>query len=359
MAGKNMPDTKTFAQTVIHWQKQHGRHDLPWQNTRDAYHIWLSEIMLQQTQVATVIPYYRKFLERFPTASDLAQAEADAVMQHWSGLGYYSRARNLHKCAQLIDADYLGIFPKDPVLLETLPGVGRSTAAAIAVFSAGVKAAIMDGNVVRVFSRIFACSESMTDTQGKKKLWAMVEEQLPDTDIEVYTQGLMDLGAIICTRSRPQCGKCPFMGTCQAKLENRIDEFPVRKARKTIPVRHALFLVIQSDGHILLEKRPPNGIWGGLHALPECPIEKPLKSLQAIRKAIADRHPGQSATVNVTALAPFTHTFTHFRLEIIPCVITGQSWEITPENQQWVSRNKALTLGLPAPVRKIIENLED
>ncbi len=353
-----MPDTQTFSQTVIHWQKLHGRHDLPWQNTRDAYRIWLSEIMLQQTQVATVIPYYQKFLERFPTVIDLAQADTDEVMQYWSGLGYYSRARNLHKCAQLIASDHHGIFPSDPELLETLPGIGRSTAAAIAVFSAGKKAAIMDGNVVRVFSRIFARTESIADTQGKKKLWAMVEEQLPDTDIETYTQGLMDLGATICTRSRPQCGQCPFDGTCRARLENRIDEFPVKKAKKTIPTRHALLLVIQSGAGILLEKRPPSGIWGGLHSLPECPIDKKLKDMAEIRNAISQQYPELPAA-DCTALEAFTHTFTHFRLEITPCVLTCTQTDITAENRQWVSRDKALTMGLPAPVRKIIEELKD
>lgn len=353
-----MPDPQTFAQTVIHWQKQHGRHDLPWQNTRDAYRIWLSEIMLQQTQVATVIPYYQKFLKRFPTVADLARATSDEVMQYWSGLGYYSRARNLHKCAQIIASDYQGAFPKDPALLETLPGVGRSTAAAIAVFSAGVKAAIMDGNVIRVFSRIFARNESIMDTQGKKKLWAMVEEQLPDTDIEAYTQGLMDLGATICTRSNPQCGKCPFKDTCRAKRENRIEEFPIKKAKKTIPTRHTLLLVIKSGNSILLEKRPPNGIWGGLHSLPECPTEKPLKSKKSIQQAIAIQHPKQPTTPDFRVLETFTHTFTHFRLEITPCVLIDQAWNITDNNQQWVSKDKALTMGLPTPVRKIIEKLK-
>ncbi|MGE5622963.1 MAG: A/G-specific adenine glycosylase, partial [Bacillota bacterium] len=206
-----------FSAQVIRWQKQHGRHALPWQNTRDAYRIWLSEIMLQQTQVAAVIPYYQRFLERFPDVFVLAAAPAEEVMAYWSGLGYYSRARNLHRCAQRVVSEYGGVFPSDPVLLADLPGIGRSTAAAIAAFAYGARAAILDGNVKRVFCRVFGVDGFPGTKPVEDKLWRRAIALLPQDDIEAYTQGLMDLGATVCTRSSPSCEACPLAQRCVAR----------------------------------------------------------------------------------------------------------------------------------------------
>ena len=343
-----LPD---FAQTLITWQRQHGRHGLPWQDTRDAYPIWLSEIMLQQTQVTTVIPYYQRFLERFPTVADLADAGIDEVLHYWSGLGYYSRARNLHKCAQIIISEYRGFFPTKQEILETLPGIGRSTAAAIAVFAAGEKAAIMDGNVVRVLSRIFALTDTIADSAGKKRLWNLTESLLPDAGIESYTQGLMDLGATICTRSSPRCPLCPFTDICRAKKENRITELPLKKAKKSLPVRETIMPVILSGDHILLEKRPEKGIWGGLYALPECPVI-PGKAVEA---SVMQYMEGLGPILAYAPLNPFTHTFTHFRLNITPCLVKTRKPSKIAENQIWRRQDDALALGLPTPVRKLIE----
>lgn len=342
-----------FAQTLTAWQEQYGRHDLPWQNTRDAYRIWLSEIMLQQTQVATVIPYYQRFLDRFPTISELAEAELDEVLQYWSGLGYYSRARNLHRCAQTIVSEHCGFFPTKQNILETLPGIGRSTAAAIAVFSAGEKAAIMDGNVVRVLSRVFALTDSIADTAGKNHLWHFAETLLPDTKIESYTQGLMDLGATVCTRSNPQCPLCPFGNTCKARQENRIAELPVKKAKKPLPVRETIMLIVISDDQILLEKRPDKGIWGGLYSLPECSITEG----EPVEDTVW-RYARTFGSVNTCIpLRPFIHTFTHFRLNITPCIVKTEHPAILPaENRIWCGKEEALALGLPTPVRKLIES---
>ena len=349
----------SFASRLIAWQKHHGRHALPWQHTRDAYRIWLSEIMLQQTQVATVIPYYERFLEMFPDVSSLANAPLDAVMQCWSGLGYYSRARNLHKCARMVVDKYRGIFPSDPALLERLPGIGRSTAAAIAVFSSGARAAILDGNVVRVFARVFGVDDPVTDAAGKRRFWRMAVDLLPDSDIESYTQGLMDLGATVCTRGRPDCPNCPFSDTCIAFSEGRQDELPVKKAKKTVPVRHVVMLLVYADGRILLEKRPASGIWGGLYSLPEIAMETGIGIVPeddvAIRvKQVAVRWGDVQSMV---FLAPFVHVFTHFRLRITPCVVKLARMETAVRESAEVWQNAASieTVALPAAVRKLLD----
>ncbi|MEG2961082.1 MAG: A/G-specific adenine glycosylase, partial [Janthinobacterium sp.] len=242
----------TFSATVIAWQKQHGRHALPWQNTRDAYLIWLSEIMLQQTQVTAVLAYYARFLERFPTLRDLANAPVEDVMAQWSGLGYYTRARNLHKCAQRVVAEYDGVFPSDPLLLADLPGIGRSTAAAISAFSSGTRAAIMDGNVKRVFARTFGIDAYPGEKRVEEAMWRRAEALLPETGIEAYTQGLMDFGATLCTRSSPDCGRCPLQPRCVAYATGRTKDLPVRKPKKTSPEKHAVMLAIIDDGQVLL-----------------------------------------------------------------------------------------------------------
>jgi len=233
-----------FAEAIIAWQRTHGRHDLPWQRTRDPYAIWLSEIMLQQTQVATVIPYYRRFRERFPDISSLAQADINEVLRLWSGLGYYSRARNLHAAAKQIVERHGGVFPRRLADIEALPGIGRSTAAAIAGFAYGARAAILDGNVKRVLARHFAVEGYPGERAVEQKLWALAESLLPARDIEAYIQGSMDLGATICLSKRPHCNRCPVASTCAAYAQNRVHELPTPRPRKTLPTRETHMAVL-------------------------------------------------------------------------------------------------------------------
>jgi A/G-specific adenine glycosylase len=347
---------KTFAQILVDWQKRYGRHNLPWQNTHDPYRIWLSEVMLQQTQVSTVIPYYQRFLERFPTVQDLARADLDEVLQYWSGLGYYSRARHLHQCAQMVVSQYRGNFPTEPTALAELPGIGLSTAAAIAVFSAGKKAAILDGNVIRVLSRVFAVTEHAATAEGKKQFWQLAHTFLPDIDIESYTQGLMDLGATLCTRTNPRCLDCPFRGKCQAQRLDLIHSLPVKKVKRVIPLKETIMVAIQSKNLILLSKRPVKGIWGGLYSLPECPVMADSDIVKvATEKALT------FGEVKGSRLLPsFNHQFTHFRLKIIPVsVAVSLPFGNLPEGHLWAKREEALALGLPAPVRSLIVELMD
>ncbi|EEO28751.1 A/G-specific adenine glycosylase [Oxalobacter paraformigenes] len=351
------PDA-SFASILVAWQKKYGRHSLPWQNTRDAYRIWLSEIMLQQTQVSTVIPYYLRFLEFFPDVYSLAAASNDEVMKYWSGLGYYSRARNLHKCARIVVNEYGGIFPSDPESLEKLPGIGKSTAAAIAAFSAGAKAAILDGNVVRVFSRVFGIRDSITEKAGKNRFWELAYELLPETDIEAYTQGLMDLGATICVRSKPDCVKCPFSHCCVALSENRISELPVRKIKKASPLKKIIMLVLESRGQILLEKRPESGIWGGLYSLPEWETDVNLRKHKDEMASLKTHVSSFGEAVSVTFLEPFVHVFSHFRLQVTPCVVTlsRRNRAIAPDAYVWYDIMSVNEAPLPAPVRKLLND---
>lgn len=350
-----------FADTVIAWQKQHGRHALPWQNTRDAYRIWLSEIMLQQTQVSAVIPYYLRFLERFPDVITLAAAPVDDVMAHWSGLGYYTRARNLHRCAQRVVAEYAGIFPADPELLADLPGIGRSTAAAIAAFSHGVRAAILDGNVKRVFARVFGIEGYPGEKKIEQELWRRAEALLPTAGMAAYTQGLMDLGATVCTRSKPACPACPMAARCVAFNTLRTDALPVRKPKKTIPEKHAAMLLITHENQVLLEQRPGSGIWGGLLSLPEVggftPFvpaidSPPVLTEAAVLQAVAPV--GTPALIE--PLPGIIHVFTHFKLHITPYrVRLQQRLQLAAESTHvWVAVERLSLAPLPAPVKKLL-----
>ncbi len=350
------PDT-TFSTTLVTWQKQHGRHSLPWQNTRDAYKIWLSEIMLQQTQVTTVIPYYLRFLESFPDIFSLASASPDEIMPYWSGLGYYSRARNLHKCAKIIAHDYHGQFPSHPQLLAQLPGIGPSTAAAIAVFSSGVKAAILDGNVIRVLSRIFGITDSPAKKEGKNKLWQLAHALLPETELESYTQGLMDLGATICLRHNPDCLRCPFSKRCVALSENKIDALPAKKTGKKIPEKQIIMLVLHANRQILFEKRPESGIWGGLYSLPEKEYlinekNRPLTVIDDLRRIASSF--GDIVAMDFSE--PFVHMLSHLRLVITPCVIELSKQNIHPVDSTcfWYDLEKLDLAPIPAPVRKLL-----
>ncbi len=348
-----------FSVAVIRWQKQHGRHQLPWQRTRDAYRIWLSEIMLQQTQVATVIPYYARFLERFPDVSALAAAPVEDVMALWSGLGYYTRARNLHRCAQQIVAAHSGVFPADVEALASLPGIGRSTAAAISAFAYGTRAAILDGNVKRVFCRVFGVEGFPGSAPVEKQLWERAIALLPETDIESYTQGLMDLGATLCVRSRPNCAACPLRSRCVAHANDRTAELPARKPKKAVPEKSTVMLLVEHRDAILLEQRPPSGIWGGLLSLPE--LNRLLTSVpgKISKKTLASALAEFGELESFEMLTPFVHTFTHFRLTVTPLRVSlSRSFlQASQSSYQWLPKKKLSSAGLPAPVRKLLDSV--
>ncbi|MDR2219390.1 MAG: A/G-specific adenine glycosylase [Methylobacillus sp.] len=343
---------RDFAARLIAWQQIHGRHDLPWQNTHDPYAIWVSEIMLQQTQVSAVIPYYTRFMASFPDIAALAAAHEDAVLEHWSGLGYYSRARNLHAAAQYIIAQHEGRFPQQIEQIEALPGIGRSTAAAIACFAFGQRHAILDGNVKRVLARVFGIAGWPGQTVVEKRMWALAESLLPqEASITAYTQGIMDLGATLCTRSQPRCAACPFADACVAHVEQRISELPSPKPRKTIPEKRTVMLLLLSGDEILLEKRPPTGIWGGLWSLPEADETANLPEL-------ARQRFGCAKAELAPALPPFSHTFSHFRLEITPQPVWVEKTGMAEQGDRaWLAIEDALGAALPAPVRKLLKKL--
>ena len=314
----------SFAAKLIAWQRRHGRHDLPWQGTRDPYRIWLSEIMLQQTQVRAVIPYFNKFVDRFPSIAALARASEEDVLRLWSGLGYYARGRNLHKAAQEIHRNG---FPCTARSIAELPGVGRSTAAAIAVFAFGERAAILDGNVKRVLSRFSGVSKTQS-------LWELAERQLPRRGIERYTQALMDLGATVCTRN-PDCGRCPVQAPCVARKTGRTAELPAPRPRKALPLKKSTWYVYRSAGKVLLERRASSGIWGGLWCFPDRPV---LKSRVGRR------------------LAPIDHGFTHFRLRIQP--LLHEMKPCASAAGLWLDIEDALSAAIPTPVKKLLAALQ-
>jgi A/G-specific adenine glycosylase len=341
----------SFATKVARWQKMHGRHDLPWQNTRDAYRIWLSEIMLQQTQVATVIPYYWRFLKRFPDIKSLAAASLDDVLALWSGLGYYSRACNLHRAAQQIIAQHNGRFPRDFETVLALPGIGRSTAAAICVFASSARQAILDGNVKRLFARCFGIGGYPGDAKVSAKLWRTAEQQLPRRSVESYTQGLMDLGAAVCTRGKPRCTACPLAQVCVARRRGRISRLPAPRPRRKLPQRRTRMLVLLHAGQVLLEKRAPSGIWGGMWSLPEV---EPSANIAAL---CAQRYGAEVATREV--LPTIGHGFTHFKLDIEPqrLGVARVAPRAAAPGVMWLPLEDALGAAIPAPVRRILARL--
>ena len=349
-----------FSADLIAWQKQHGRHALPWQNTRDAYRIWLSEIMLQQTQVATVIPYYERFLQSFPTVADLANAPTSMVMEHWAGLGYYTRARNLHACAQRVVAEHGGQFPQDPALLADLPGIGRSTAAAIAAFAYGVRAAILDGNVKRVFARVFGIDQFPGTKAVEEQLWLRAEALLPEHEMQAYTQGLMDLGATLCTRSKPACEACPMRARCIALRDNRVDELPVRKPKKAIPQKFATMLVVVHDDQVLLLQRPSLGIWADLLSLPE--MDGHAANPTGFDRARAEVLLAPFGNIGqIRQLDAISHGFTHFKLEIQPWLVSLAKRHAfaSQVEHQWIRQSDAAKAALPAPIKKLLVGLDN
>ena len=350
-----------FAPALIAWQRRHGRHDLPWQRTRDAYRIWLSEIMLQQTQVTTVIPYYARFLERFPDIAALAAAPVDSVLELWAGLGYYARARNLHRCAQVVVAEHDGQFPRQPEVIAQLPGVGRSTAAAISAFAFGARAAILDGNVKRVLARCFGVDGFPGTAPNERRLWSLAESLLPSGEIEAYTQGLMDLGATLCTRAQPDCARCPLAALCVAQASGRQSELPAARPKKSVPERRVTYCLFSDGERVLLERRPPTGIWGGLLCLPELAGEAGKGGAEEASEEagqlaeFARRH--GCGLLSTRALPELKHSFTHFRLRIAPrlCQVERVTAAVGEPGWQWLAYADVATAALPAPIRVLLE----
>ncbi|MDP2135562.1 MAG: A/G-specific adenine glycosylase [Sulfuritalea sp.] len=347
---ESSPAAHGFAARLIDWHKRHGRHDLPWQNTTDPYRVWLSEVMLQQTQVATVIPYYLRFLERFPQLADLAAAPVAEVMALWSGLGYYARARNLHACAKAVMAQHGGRFPRDPDVIARLPGIGRSTANSIATFCFGAHAPILDGNVKRVLCRAFGIEGFPGSSAVEKRLWAIAAELMPARHGAIYNQAQMDLGASVCARGKPRCENCPLADLCVARASGRTAELPEAKPRRSLPQREATLLVLQEGSRVLLEIRPPSGIWGGLLSLPELPADTDAREW-------VERHHA-CRVIAVTPAPTLEHAFSHFRLRITPLRLRVKSGSAAMEpGCQWLELSATADAPLPAPIRRILDGI--
>ena len=336
-------DLVDFGKTVVAWQRRHGRHTLPWQDTRDPYRVWLSEIMLQQTQVVTVLGYYDRLLARWPRVTDLAAATLDEVLAMWAGLGYYSRARNLHACAKAVAELHGGEFPRTAAGLQTLPGIGRSTAAAIAAFCFGERVAILDGNVKRVLGRVLAFDGDLSSSAAEKRLWNHATELLPELDVDRYTQGLMDLGATVCTTRSPNCLLCPVQPLCRAQHEGEPTRYPVktRKLKRGRRENWWLWLVKPGDagGQVLLQQRPASGVWAGLWTLPMFDDEA------SARAAL----PG----VRLETLPRIEHALTHF--DWVLHTMRAEAADTMTPGGTWVARETLANYALPAPLKKLIE----
>jgi A/G-specific adenine glycosylase len=368
---------KNFGSLLIEWQRTHGRHDLPWQGA-DAYRVWLSEIMLQQTQVVTVIPYYQRFVSSFPNVSSLAAATEEQVLAHWSGLGYYARGRNLHRAAQIIVEKYNGEFPREFEQIIELPGIGRSTAAAICALAYNERRAILDGNVKRLLARYCGIEGWAGNKKVEEQLWSQAEALLPllppsphalspreresnedlggetpveaTTDIATYTQSLMDMGATICTRTRPKCAICPVQADCIALQKDRISQLPSPRPRKAVPEKQTTFLLLMHGNDMLLEKRPGSGIWGGLWCPPQAESDNEVTEfIQRNGLEVGEQ----------IELEEFTHTFTHFKLHITPLLIRvkQKSQKVQQAGNVWLDVQEALQAAIPTPVRRLLQKL--
>lgn len=351
--------TPSFSRRVLAWHAQHGRKHLPWQQNLSPYRVWVSEIMLQQTQVSTVIPYFKRFMQRFPDIYSLAEADIDEVLHLWTGLGYYARGRNLHKCAQTLVSGYQGEFPQSVEELSNLPGIGRSTAGAIASISMSIPAAILDGNVKRVLTRHFAIEGWTGSSKVEKQLWQLAEELTPNATTNkntgTYTQAMMDLGATLCTRSKPQCDICPIKASCLGLKTGNPTQFPTPKPKKVKPVKStALLLILTPDKQLYLEQQPSEGIWGSLWCPPQAETsEQSLEKLQTL-------FPNSKATRQL--LPAFRHTFSHYHLDIQPVLLELAStpYEIKESGSTaglWYNLEQPPEVGLPAPIKKLIKAL--
>ncbi|MEM9101169.1 MAG: A/G-specific adenine glycosylase [Pseudomonadota bacterium] len=342
-----------FSHTVLKWFDKHGRKSLPWQMNKTPYSVWVSEIMLQQTQVNTVIPYYHQFLERFPRVEDLANADEEDVLGLWSGLGYYSRARNLHKAAQKVVEEHSGKFPANLELLEALPGVGRSTAGAIMSLGLGRRAAILDGNVKRVLARHDGIEGWPGKSSVLKELWASSESKTPSKRFDDYNQAMMDLGAMVCTRSKPHCEHCPVKKTCYAFEHNAITNLPGKKPKKTLPHKNVIMLILHDkQARVALVKRPPTGIWASLWSLPE------FESEQKLHSHLHAQYQSHFKPNQLETLSAVEHAFSHFKLTITPIKFPVQAAKLLMEsNMQWLSPSDWPSKGIPAPVLKMLNSI--
>jgi A/G-specific adenine glycosylase len=346
-------DAASFASTVLDWYRRYGRHDLPWQQ-QDAYRVWLSEIMLQQTQVSTVIPYYQNFLEHFPDMKRLASASIDEVLQHWQGLGYYARARNLHKAAGIIRDQHEGRFPQTIEAVEALPGIGRSTAGAILSFAFGQHWPILDGNVKRVLARCFRVPGWYGQSDTMKQLWYLSESITPAHNSAEFNQAMMDIGAMVCLKSKPKCEACPLKKVCASYLHHSQADYPQKKPKRARPNRRTLMLLHRHEDQVLLWRRPPSGIWGGLWSLPEVDNEAAVELWQ--QSFLSTVQISRTIQKNV-----IHHQFTHYSLDISLAIIELES---LPENVSdtdnyvWIEINRLARHGLPTPVRKLLSALD-
>jgi A/G-specific adenine glycosylase len=340
------------AGALIAWHAHQGRHDLPWQIDRSPYRVWVSEIMLQQTQVATVIPYYTRFMQRFPTIQALADAPIDDVLHLWTGLGYYARARNMHRSAVRIRDEFGGEFPTTFEEVASLPGIGRSTAGAILALSQGQRFAILDGNVKRVLSRYFGVEGTAAERAVSERLWQLAERCTPEDGVDVYTQAIMDLGATVCTRHKPLCAYCPLSESCVAKLAGRQHELPSPRPARERRVRKVVMLIaMREDGSVLLERRPDSGVWGGLWCLPEFGTSAAALSYVG---ASLHRVQGKPRTLGL-----LEHAFTHFDLLITPLLVrcAGNVPTVEESRSVWYDMRAPARVGLPAPVKSLLEDL--
>ncbi len=349
------PASAKIASRVLAWFDRWGRRDLPWQHERTPYRVWVSEIMLQQTQVSVVIPYFERFIRAFPDVSALAAAELDQVLALWSGLGYYARPRNLHRAAWIIRDRYDGILPKTIAELQRLPGIGRSTAGAILSLAANQPHPILDGNVRRLFARLFAIEGWPGQGSVLNQLWALAEQCLARDRPGDYNQGLMDLGSLVCTRTRPQCPACPLADLCLAHAQGRQSELPAPRPRQALPTRSTNLLVIRNpEGAILLERRPSVGIWGGLWSLPELDAPDALAAWCIDQLGVGCKR--------IVKLTERHHTFTHYRLRMQPVVVELSGWPAQiqdREDRHWVFPKAGAALGLPAPIARLLAELDE
>lgn len=342
-----------FAKSILDWYEAYGRKELPWQQNKTAYSVWLSEIMLQQTQVATVIPYFQRFIERFPTVADLAAAPQDEVLHYWTGLGYYARARNLHKAAQTVMEQYQGEFPQELTAMNALPGIGRSTAAAVLSSVYKLPHAILDGNVKRTLARYYAVEGWPGQKKVEEQLWQYAEQNTPSIDVDKYNQAMMDMGAMICTRSKPKCCLCPIAAGCQALSQGNPQDYPGKKPKKEKPIKETWFVMLHHNDEVWLEQRPQVGIWGGLYSFPEhknAQISDVLSRLGVEKQQIKQQQ----------TLIAFRHTFSHYHLDITPILIelsTKPNVIMEANKGLWYNLQQPEQIGLAAPVKQLLESL--
>lgn len=345
-----------FSKSVLTWYDQHGRKHLPWQQDVTPYKVWVSEIMLQQTQVTTVIPYFERFMQRFPTIEALAKAEQDEVLHLWTGLGYYARARNLHKAAQIMLENYAGEFPTEFEQVLNLPGIGRSTAGAVLSLSLGQHHAILDGNVKRVLTRFMAVEGWPGQKKVENELWDIAEDFSPEQRINNYNQVMMDLGAMVCTRSKPKCEQCPVSDKCQALEQDRVADFPYSKPKKDKPIKFAYMLLMQHSHSLYMYQRPQTGIWGGLYSYPE------FESLHQVEAYLSQLGlAGEFEQLSFNEDAIFRHTFSHYHLDIQPILLnlTAKPNVIAEGKDIWFNLvDEDNKIGKSAVTEKLLTNLK-